>query len=104
MKVPGRQRISVKDSLEDCGSIVYHGSRDTRPWSLRVVGRRRPVRYTCPMTTRRRLLVFGPLASLLVLGMRSAWPRTAITRANAARVQKGMTLDQVEAILGGPAR
>jgi hypothetical protein len=30
------------------------------------------------------------------------WPRTAITRENADRIQEGMTLANVEAILGGP--
>jgi hypothetical protein len=57
------------------------------------------------MTTRRRLLVFGPLAvAALVVGMWLLWPRTAITRENAAKIQAGMTLAEVEAILGGPAR
>jgi hypothetical protein len=32
------------------------------------------------------------------------WPRTAITRENAAKIQVGMTMAEVEAILGGPAR
>ncbi len=58
------------------------------------------------MTTRRRLLVFGMLIGLLVLGggVWMLWPRTAITRENAAKIQVGMTLEEVEAILGGPAR
>ncbi len=60
------------------------------------------------MTRRRRLLVFGLLASLLVLGVRGwvLWPRmaTAITRESAARIQENMTLAEVEALLGGPAR
>jgi hypothetical protein len=57
------------------------------------------------MTTRRRLLVFGLLAGLLVLGA-SVWlllPRTAITRENAQKIQVGMTLAEVETILGHPA-
>jgi hypothetical protein len=58
------------------------------------------------MTTRRRLLVFGLLAGLLVLGVGVLllWPRTAITRENAAKIQVGMALADVEALLGGPAR
>lgn len=32
------------------------------------------------------------------------WPRSAITRENVARIQRGMTRIEVEAILGGPAR
>jgi hypothetical protein len=32
------------------------------------------------------------------------WPRTAITRENGAKIEKGMTLAEVEATLGGPAR
>jgi hypothetical protein len=58
------------------------------------------------MTTRRRLLVFGLLAGLLALGagVWLLWPRTAITRENAARIRPGMTLEEVETILGGPMR
>ena len=58
------------------------------------------------MTTRRRLLVFGLLAGLLVLGAGFwlLWPRTAITLENAAKVRPAMTLDEVEFILGGPPR
>jgi hypothetical protein len=59
------------------------------------------------MTTRRRLLVFGLLATLIGLGVGGwlLWPKsTAITRESAAKIQKGMTLAEVEAILGGPAR
>jgi hypothetical protein len=44
------------------------------------------------------MLLAGGVARLL-------WPRgSAITRANAAMIEKGMTLGEVEAILGGPAR
>jgi hypothetical protein len=56
--------------------------------------------------TRRRLLLFGLLAGLLALGV-CGWlllPRTAITRENAAKIQVGMTLAEVEVNLGGPPR
>jgi hypothetical protein len=58
------------------------------------------------MTRRtRRLLIALPLAVALSLAVAwLLWPRTAITRENAARIQEGMTLAEVEAILGGPAR
>jgi hypothetical protein len=59
------------------------------------------------MTTRRRLLLFGLFAGLTVLGVGVSLIRprpTAITPENAAKIQEGMTLDEVEAILGGPAR
>jgi hypothetical protein len=58
------------------------------------------------MTTRRRLLLFGLLAGLLAMaaGVWLLWPRTAITRENAARIQEGMTRQEVESILGGPQR
>jgi hypothetical protein len=55
------------------------------------------------MTRRRRLLVFGLLAGLLALGI-GAWllsPRTTvITRENAANLRAGMSLAEVEEILG----
>ena|ERR1700730_13070060 len=55
--------------------------------------------------TRRRLLLFGLLGgSLAFAGAWVLWPRTAITRENAERIQVGMTVQEVEAILGGPAR
>jgi hypothetical protein len=54
--------------------------------------------------TRRRLLLFGLLAAVTGLGGWLLWPRSAITRENAAKIQIGMTLAEVEAILGGPAR
>ena len=57
--------------------------------------------------TRRRLLVFGLPASLMLLAASGwlLWPRpTAITRGHAAKIQKGMTLADVEELLGGPAR
>jgi hypothetical protein len=55
---------------------------------------------------RRRLVLFGLLGVFLAAGagVWLFWPRTAITRENAAQVQVGMTLAEVEAILGGPAR
>ena len=57
--------------------------------------------------TRRRLLLFGLLAGLLALGA-SAWMlrplASVITRENAAKIQVGMTLAEVEALPGGPAR
>jgi hypothetical protein len=55
---------------------------------------------------RRRLLICGTLAGFILLGI-GLWlfaPRTAITRENAARIEQGMTLAEVEAILGGPSR
>src|SRR5260370_5738376 len=58
------------------------------------------------MTPRRRLLLFGLLAGSLALGagLWLLWPRSAITRENAAKIQEEMTLAEVEAILGGPER
>ncbi len=55
---------------------------------------------------RRRVCWFAVPAALgvLAVGVWLLWPHTAITRANAAKVQPGMTLAEVEAILGGPAR
>src|SRR5205085_646486 len=49
---------------------------------------------------------FGlPATTLAVpVGFWLFWPRTAITVENGARIQKGMTRTEVEAILGGPAR
>jgi hypothetical protein len=55
-----------------------------------------------------RLLTFffDPVFLLLVAGLGGALPcpRSAITRENAAKIAKGMTPAQVEAILGGQAR
>jgi hypothetical protein len=59
------------------------------------------------MTTRRRLLLFGLPAALVLLGVGAVvlWPRpSAITPENAKKIQKGMTLAEVEELLGGPAR
>jgi hypothetical protein len=54
------------------------------------------------MTPRtRRLLVALPVTVALALAVAwLVWPRTAITRENAAKIQPGMTLAEVEAILG----
>ena len=54
--------------------------------------------------TRRLLLLALPALVALTGGGWLFWPRTAITRENAAKIQVGMTLAEVEAILGGPAR
>jgi hypothetical protein len=59
------------------------------------------------MTNRNRRLLFGLLAGVTVavsLAVWMLWPRSAITCENAAKIQKGMTLAEVEAILGGAAR
>jgi hypothetical protein len=56
--------------------------------------------------TRGRLLLLGLLGGLLAMGagLWLIWPRSAITRENAAKIQVGMTLAEVEVILGGPSR
>jgi hypothetical protein len=53
---------------------------------------------------RKRLLLFGLPASVVVIAVVVwlLWPRTAITRENAAKITAGMTLAEVEAILGPP--
>ena len=59
------------------------------------------------MSRRTRRLMLFCLPAAMVAGLTVAWlswPRTAITRENAERIQPGMTLAEVEAILGGPAR
>jgi hypothetical protein len=60
------------------------------------------------MPARRRLLLVAVVSTavVLVVGLTAwlLWPRTAITRENAARIQVGMTVAEVEEILGGPAR
>jgi hypothetical protein len=55
--------------------------------------------------TRRLLLIAVPaFLAALGVGLWLLWPRTAITPENAAKIQPGMALAEVEAILGGPAR
>src|SRR5260370_30931418 len=58
------------------------------------------------MITRGRLVPLGLLGGLFALGLGGwlLWPRTAITPENAAKIREGMTLLEVEAILGGPGR
>ena len=54
----------------------------------------------------RRVLMFG-LPAVTLAGLLAFWllpTRTAITRQNAEKIQKGMTLAEVEDILGGPPR
>jgi hypothetical protein len=56
---------------------------------------------------RRRLVLALILLACAVLAGASAWlfwPRTAITRANAEKIEEGMTRAEVEALLGGPHR
>jgi hypothetical protein len=55
----------------------------------------------------RRLLLFAIPITLALIVTATAWllwPSTAITCENAAKIKEGMTLAEVEAILGGPAR
>jgi hypothetical protein len=59
------------------------------------------------MTVRnRRILCLTLLTAAVVLAGSTwlLWPRTTITRQNAARIETGMDLGEVEAILGGPER
>jgi hypothetical protein len=56
--------------------------------------------------TRRRVLLLGSVAAAAALAL-AVWalsPSSAINAENAARITPGMTLAEVEAILGGPAR
>jgi hypothetical protein len=56
---------------------------------------------------RKRLLLFGLVVALVVVACIGAWllwPGTAITPENAEKIVNGMTLTDVEAILGGPPR
>jgi hypothetical protein len=56
---------------------------------------------------RHRLLLVGLPAALLLLGASACmiWSRTsAINTDNAAKIEDGMTLAEVEDLLGGPAR
>jgi hypothetical protein len=53
----------------------------------------------------RRLLIALPVAAALVVAVAwLLWPRTAITRENAAKITIGMTMTEVECILGGAPR
>ena len=56
---------------------------------------------------RRRVLLFGSVASVAALAF-GLWalqaPPSAISVQNAAKIKKGMTVAEVEAILGGQAR
>ena len=57
--------------------------------------------------TRRRVLLLGSVAALaaMAFGAWVTWPRpSAITDENSVKIQTGMTLAEVEAILGGPPR
>jgi hypothetical protein len=59
------------------------------------------------MPLRRRLLLLAlPTAFVaLVVGVWLLWPHpSVITEAKFAKIQPGMTLEEVEAILGGPGR
>jgi hypothetical protein len=56
---------------------------------------------------RRGLFIALGLLVCLLLAASAAWllcPRSAITPANAERIKAGMTLAEVETILGGPAQ
>jgi hypothetical protein len=54
----------------------------------------------------RRLFLVAVPAMLVLVGTSGLllWPRTAITRENAAKIDIGMTLAEVETIFGGPER
>ena len=52
-------------------------------------------------TSRTRLPTTLLVVSAIVLLL---WPQSAITRDNAAQIRPGMTVSEVEEILGGPAR
>jgi hypothetical protein len=57
--------------------------------------------------TRRRVLLLGSVAVVagVAVTVWALWPAaTAITSDNGARITNGMTLAEVEALLGGPAR
>jgi hypothetical protein len=57
--------------------------------------------------TRRKWLIFPILAIVVLAGVSIYWlipPRPGVTRANFHRLHKGMTLAQVEAILGSTGR
>jgi hypothetical protein len=54
--------------------------------------------------TRHLLSLSLPVLVALAAAAWLLWPRTAITRENFDRIEVGMTLAEVEAILGGPPR
>ena len=60
------------------------------------------------MPKRKRLLLFGLLTTVALIavapGVWLLWPHTAITRENAEKIENGMTLADVEQLLGGHAR
>jgi hypothetical protein len=59
------------------------------------------------MTRRTRRLLLFALPAGVAVAIVAAWlllSRTAITPENAVKIQVGMTVAEVEAILGGPAR
>ena len=54
--------------------------------------------------TRRNLLLFGLFVGAIVLGTYLLWPKpSAFTEENYGKIRVGMTLDEVEAILGNRA-
>jgi hypothetical protein len=59
------------------------------------------------MTRRHTHVLLGTIAALLLVSVVASivlWPRTAITRENALKIRVSMTLQEVEELLGGPAR
>ncbi len=56
----------------------------------------------------RRLLAFAVLVALILLGVSAwalwPWEQSAITRGNAEKIHLGMSLAEVQTILGGPPR
>jgi hypothetical protein len=54
--------------------------------------------------TRRLLLLAPPIVAVVLAGVWVLLPTSVITRENAAKIREGMTLADVETILGGPAR
>src|SRR5260370_35884132 len=66
--------------------------------------KRRQEPRSAALTTPRRLMLCGLFTGLLTLGagLWLLWPRSAITREKAGKIQEGMTPHEVEAIFGGP--
>jgi hypothetical protein len=59
------------------------------------------------VTKRKRwMLVVGVPASIAILAALACllWPRSAINRGNFEKIKEGMTLAEVQALLGGPPR